>query len=213
MRREPSLAVQAVFDGKSPMEPTPSELSDEILVVAAILGDLEAFEALVLRYRSAVVRLSQSIVGAEDAEDMAQDAFLLAFQALPSIENPTRFAAWLMAITRNRALRFHQKKQRLAPSPFNEVLLENLVSLSHPLLAIQAQEMDEALQQALAMLPKDYALVLQMRFFDEIPLKRISAFLEIPLSTVKWRIHQGKHLLRQHIQSSSGEITWKKNKN
>lgn len=195
------------------MEPTPSEISDEILVVAAILGDLEAFEALVLRYRAAVVRLAQSIVGSGDAEDMAQDAFLLAFQALPSIENPGRFAAWLMAITRNRALRFHQKKQRMASSSFNDVLLENLVSLSHPLLEIQEQENDEVLQQALATLPTEYALVLQMRFFDEIPLKRISAFLEIPLSTVKWRIHQGKQLLRKHIQSSQGEIPWKKNKN
>lgn len=195
------------------MEPTPSEISDEILVVAAILGDLEAFEALVLRYRAAVVRLAQSIVGSGDAEDMAQDAFLLAFQALPSIENPGRFAAWLMAITRNRALRFHQKKQRMASSSFNDVLLENLVSLSHPLLEIQEQENDEVLQQALATLPTDYALVLQMRFFDEIPLKRISAFLEIPLSTVKWRIHQGKQLLRKHIQSSQGDFSWKKNKN
>lgn len=195
------------------MERANIDLSDEILVVAAILGDLDAFEELVLRYRAAVVRLAQSLVGIGDAEDVAQDALLLAFQALPSIENPERFAAWLRTITRNRALRFSQKKGRMATSESSEVLLQRLVSLAHPLQAIQGQELDEILKQAMAKLPTEYALVLQMRFFDEIPLKRISAFLEIPLSTVKWRIHRGKQMLLEQIQYCQGELSWTKNKN
>ncbi|MBF0280096.1 MAG: RNA polymerase sigma factor [SAR324 cluster bacterium] len=173
--------------------------SDELLAVSAILGDLDAFEELVIRYRSAVVRLAQSIVGIADAEDIAQDALLLAFQALPSIENPERFAAWLMTITRNRALRFikEQRLRRIDNSVVNELLLERLVSLNHPLLEVQ--KMEEDLKQALQMLPSEYALVIKMRFFDEVPLKRIGAFLEIPVSTVKWRIFRGKQLLRNQI--------------
>ena len=201
----------------APIEEVPKEstnLSDEILTVSAILGDLEAFDELVLRYRAAVVRLAQSIVGYEDAEDIAQDALLLAFQALPSIENPDRFAAWLMTITRNRALRFSQQKQRyrINNTEINEVLLERLVSLSPPLS--EEQDWDENLKRAMAGLPADYAIVLQMRFFDEIPLKRIGAFLEIPVSTVKWRIYRGKQLLRDQIQNfNKGELKWTKNKN
>ena len=52
---------------------TPSESPDELLVMAAILGNLEAFEQLVVRYRPAVVRLARRIVGADYAEDVAQD--------------------------------------------------------------------------------------------------------------------------------------------
>ena len=63
-----------------------SESPDEVLVLGAILGDLKAFEELVLRYRPAVVRLARTVVGADDAEDVAQDALLLAFKALPTIE-------------------------------------------------------------------------------------------------------------------------------
>src|SRR5687767_6760783 len=85
---------------------TRTESPDEVLVLAVILGNLEAFEQLVVRYRPAVVRLARTIVGANDAEDVAQDALLLAFKALPTIEDPSRFAAWLSAITRHRALRF-----------------------------------------------------------------------------------------------------------
>ena len=78
------------------------ESPDEVLVMAAILGDLEAFEELVLRYRVAVVRLAHTIVGDAYAEDVAQDSLLLAFKALPTIEEPKKFAAWLSAITRHR---------------------------------------------------------------------------------------------------------------
>ena len=59
---------------------------DEILVVAAILGDLTAFDELALRYRPAVIRTAQMIVLTDDAEDVAQEALLLAFKALPSLE-------------------------------------------------------------------------------------------------------------------------------
>ena len=59
---------------------TEPESPDELLVVAAILGNLEAFEQLVVRYRPAVVRLARSIVGADHAEDVAQDSLLLAFK-------------------------------------------------------------------------------------------------------------------------------------
>src|SRR3982750_1096368 len=88
-----------------------AETPDELLVVAAILGDLGAFDELASRYRAAVVRTAQSIVGRTDAEDVAQDALLLAFKALPAVENPAKFAAWLSAITRHRALRWNRRER------------------------------------------------------------------------------------------------------
>src|ERR1044072_9207614 len=87
-----------------------AEPPDEVLVVASIIGDLDAFDLLATRYRAAVVRAAQAVVGREDAQDVAQDALLLAFKALPSIEDPAKFAAWLSAITRHRALRFGKRE-------------------------------------------------------------------------------------------------------
>src|SRR5215211_8466510 len=105
---------------------TRSESPDELLVIEAILGNLDAFEELVVRYRPAVVRLARTIVGPDDAEDVAQDALLLAFKALPGIEEPRKFAAWLSAITRHRAMRFNKNEsahmtKRMA---LDEALLE-----------------------------------------------------------------------------------------
>src|SRR6185436_20036676 len=110
-----------------------AEPPDQLLVVAAILGDLEAFGELASRYRAAVVRTAQSIVGREDAEDVAQEALLLAFKALPSIEDPTKFAAWLGAITRHRALRFGKRERTHQAGRVNldEFLLEHVGALAH----------------------------------------------------------------------------------
>ena len=175
-----------------------AEPPDEILVVAAILGDFDAFDELATRYRAAAVRTAQSIVGREDAEDVAQDALLLAFKALPSIEDPTKFAAWLGAITRHRALRLGKRERthQAGRVDLDEFLLEHVEALAHPLVSDGDQELMLAFEQ----LPADYALVLRLRFFDEMPLKRIAAFLGVPLSTVKWRVHRGKQLLREQIE-------------
>jgi len=187
-----------------------AEPPDEVLVVAAILGDLEAFDELALRYRAAVVRTAQSIVGRDNAEDVAQDALLLAFKALPSIDQPSKFAAWLSAITRHRALRFSKRERshQTGRVDLDEFLLDQVHALSHPM--ISPPEGDDDLRLAIENVPADYALVLRLRFLDEMPLKRIAAFLGAPLSTVKWRIHRGKQLLREQIEflRKRGE-TWK----
>lgn len=201
----------------APMAEASSEPPDEVLVVAAVFGDLQAFDQLVLRYRAAVTRVATGIVGREHAEDVAQDAWLLAFKALPSIEEPRKFAAWLSAITRHRAMRFGKSESKLRSRriALDEVLIEKLEAMSPP-LADRIEDRD--LLKALEDLPKDYALVLKLRFLDEMPLKRIAAFLGTPLTTVKWRVHQGKKLLRErlaplNVGGPGGErrlLEWKK---
>lgn len=185
-----------------------AEPPDEVLVVAAILGNLDAFDELASRYRAAAVRAAQAIVGREDAEDVAQDALLLAFKALPSIEEPAKFAAWLSAITRHRAFRFSKRERshQTGRVELDEFLIERVQSLAVPF--VSEGEGDDELRTALDNVPADYALVLRLRFYDEMPLKRIAAFLGAPLSTVKWRVHRGKQMLREQVELLRGE-RWK----
>src|SRR4030095_16076284 len=125
------------------------EPPDEVLVVAAILGNLDAFGELAGRYRAAVVRTAQAIGGRDDAEDIAQDALLLAFKALPSIEEPSKFAAWLAAITRHRALRFNKRERphQAGRIDLDEFLLEQVRGLGQPLTS--RSEEDHELKLAL----------------------------------------------------------------
>jgi len=171
---------------------------DEILVVAAILGDLEAFDVLVLRYRPAVIRTARMMVPRDDVEDIAQEALLLAFKALPSLEEPRKFPAWLHAITRRCAFRFSERARahQRGCVALDEAILEQVPALSRPMPGDCG---DEELRGALDVIPRDYALVLRLHFLDEMPLKRIAGFLGVSLATVKWRVHRGKQLLREHF--------------
>ena len=191
---------------------TPLELPDELLVIEAILGNLEAFEQLVVRYRPAVVRLARTIVGSEYAEDVAQESLLLAFKALPSIEEPRKFAPWLSAITRHRAFRFSKNETAQAKKrvPLDDALLEKIESLAKPSAykaltdqALADKERNEAMLEAVDSLSDDYAMPLKLHFLDDMPLKRISAFMGVPLSTVKWRIHHGKKLLKAKVEETN----------
>jgi RNA polymerase sigma-70 factor (ECF subfamily) len=172
---------------------------DEILVVAAILGDLTAFNELACRYRAAVIRTARLIVPPDDADDVAQEALLLAFKALPSLEEPTKFAAWLRAITRRCALRFQDRSgvRQRGRVAFDEAILQQVPALGRP---AAGESGSEELQWALDAIPQDYALALRLHFLDEMPLKRIAGFLGISLANVKWRVYHGKKLLREQFK-------------
>ena len=191
------------------MEKEKEVIADEVLVVAAILGDLQAFDQLVERYRRVVKRLAESIAGSKHADDIAQDTWLMAFKSLPSIDNPQKFASWLMVITKHRALRQREKesKRNARFMPVDEYLLEQFGSIKDE----QArQEEGEIVRMALDQIPQDYSMVMRMRFYDTVPLNKIASFLDLPLSTIKWRIHKGKALLLERVkQIQDTEEAWR----
>ena len=174
--------------------------TDAQLVLAAILGDLQSFDALALRYRAAAYRVAQTIVGNELAEDVVQEALLLAFKALPALDEPDKFASWLYAITRHAAYRVsqHSRQERAQRVELDEALLENSAALAQPFKPLETAE-TAWVRAGLETLEEDYRLLLQLRFYDEMPLKRIASFLDLPLTTVKWRLVRAKQLLRERL--------------
>jgi RNA polymerase sigma-70 factor, ECF subfamily len=175
-------------------------LPDEILVLGATLGDLRSFDTLALRYRAAAYRVAQSIVGTELAEDALQEALLSAFKALPSLEEPERFASWLYAITRHAALRTSKrlredKKRRV---DLDTAIIEHSEALARPMAPVDGFE-TAWVRAAIDTLEDDYRLILKLRFYDEMSLKRIADFLGLPLTTVKWRLHAAKDKLRLQL--------------
>lgn len=179
-----------------------SKLNDDVLVISAILGDITAFDELVIRYRPAVYRVAQATVGDALAEDIVQDSFLLAFKALPSIEDPTKFPSWLYAITRHQAMRIGRKEKRATFVELDEVLLEYSHVLSTPRPPVEPEVIDD-LRTAIEDLPEMYRLAVKLRYYDSMSLKRIAQFLSVPLTTVKWRLHKAKDLLRKQLEAQS----------
>jgi RNA polymerase sigma-70 factor (ECF subfamily) len=175
-------------------------LPDEMLVLAAILGDLRSFDVLALRYRPAAYRVAQAIAGDELAEDVVQEALLLAYKALPTIEEPDKFASWLYAITRHAALRTlkRERKEQARRVELDEALLEFSDVLARPFAPHDSLEAIN-LRAEIEALGEEHRLILKLRYFDEMPLRRIAGFLGLPLSTVKWRLHRARQLLRERL--------------
>lgn len=176
--------------------------ADGALVLAAVLGNLEAFGELVRRYRRASVRIAAGIAGPEAAEDIAQDALLLAFKALPDLDEPDRFAAWLSSITRNRALRVMRRESRMPRVEFDDALL-TCVERS-PAGELRQKQAASDLVKGLDQLPEGCRFLMRLRWLDEMSMQQISAFTGLPVSTVKWRLHEGKRLLRAWSESRTG---------
>ena len=180
-----------------------TDANDAELVVAALAGNTQAFDVLVTRYRRAMLTIAQQIVrNPTDAEDVVQDAFLRAFEVLPQLSDLNRFGAWLHSITRNRALRYYKNASRYQPQEDMEPYLnrETDTSAEDPAHIVERELTQQAIRDAIQELPSDYQAVIELYYWAEMPQKRMAEFLSVPLTTVKWRLHKAKEMLKTILE-------------
>ncbi len=180
-----------------------NDANDAELVVAALAGNTQAFDVLVTRYRRAMLTIAQQIVrNPTDAEDVVQDAFLRAFEALPQLSDLNRFGAWLHSITRNRALRYYRNASRYQPQEDMEPYLNRATDTSaeDPAHIVERELTQQAIRDAIQELPTDFRAVIELYYWAEMPQKRMAEFLSLPLTTVKWRLHKAKELLKTILE-------------
>ena len=180
-----------------------TDANDAELVVAALAGNTQAFDVLVTRYRRAMLTIAQQIVrNPTDAEDVVQDAFLRAFEALPQLSDLNRFGAWLHSITRNRALHYYRSAGRYQPQEDMEPYLNRSVdtSAADPAHIVERELTQQAIRDAIQELPDDFRVVIELYYWAEMPQKRMAEFLSLPLTTVKWRLLKAKERLKTTLE-------------
>jgi RNA polymerase sigma-70 factor (ECF subfamily) len=166
------------------------------LVARARYGDLSAFDVLVARYRPGALVLARQVVRpVEVAEDAVQDAFLAAFKALPQLADPDKFAAWLGSIVRHRARRL-AAGDRPVPVPLDVLILHHTPSLSDE---VEQRVGSQAIRCALRDLSGELRPIMELYYVEEWSVNQISSFLALPVSTVKWRLHSGRVVLRRSL--------------
>lgn len=163
--------------------------SDTQLVAAANAGDAAAFDTLYHRYRDWAARLAFRFTRDEaDALDVVQDAFLYLLGKFPGFELRARLTTFLYPTIKHLAIRRRQQRQRslgITTAPED---------LTTPPTTADAPPSD--LHRLLAALPEPLREMLLMRFLDDMPLAEIAAALDIPLGTVKSRLHHALATLR-----------------
>lgn len=166
--------------------------SDEHLVAAAVAGNLAAFERLVERYRDLVVRVAARIVGREEAEDVAQDALLRAFHRLDRFRHEAPFRSWLLRIVHNTALNHLAKR---VPTPVEDVPEtdeHNDAAGRTPASSLEERERRDRLATKLTQLRPQHRSVLVLRDVEGLSYEEISAVTEMPLGSVKGRLHRAR---------------------
>ncbi len=172
-----------------------------------LADDLDGtFEALVLAYQGPVYRFAYRWCGnAQDAEEIAQDAFVRAYEALRKYE-PERIAAlnlspWLLTITVNLARNRLRKKQ--VPTGDLETVPEPAAaSADEPETVAERDALSDRLVEALLELPPRYRSAVILRHVLGLDYAEAAAALDLPVGTVKSHVHRGVQLLRKQLSVS-----------
>jgi RNA polymerase sigma-70 factor (ECF subfamily) len=164
--------------------------SDQELIELANKGDPDAFEALYLRYRDWVYRLAWRFTGNRaDALDVLQETFTYLLGKFPGFELTAAMTTFLYPVVRHVSFTIRRKSSRFTSE--EEILNELAAPKSE-----ESEQYRSELSAVLIVLSDEHREVLIMRFVDDMSLQEIAAVLEIPLGTVKSRLHNALHLLR-----------------
>lgn len=184
--------------------------SDSALVEKARRGDQDAFARLVELSQGKVYNLALRLTGSpENASDVAQEAFLNAWRGLPSFRGESSFSTWLYKLTSNAATDFlrRQARQRGLESPLSldeeDSGLANLTPdpAPSPQQQLEHRELQAALSQGLAQLPREQRQALSLRLAG-LSYAEIAQSLDVEQGTVKSRIARARLALREYLQKT-----------
>ncbi len=180
-------------------------LQDAELVQRSLSGDTKAFSRLVERYQNVACALAYSIVGDFSlAEDVAQTAFLAAYNTLPKLKEPEKFSAWLNGIVSHLAV---DQVRRLKRQPIQ--LTEADAVAAAPRSLESHDDPHGALQALVHTLEEPQRQAITLKYFARLSYKQIGEVMGVPASTVRGYLARGMAQLRNrgrdHREAEDGE--------
>lgn len=177
-------------------------------------GSARAFDKLVSRYKDRIYNVAYRFLGNhEDAQDIAQEAFIRAYQGIEGFKGSSKVYTWLYSIAGNLArnkLRDSTRKGRNKGSSL-EALQENApdVAQAHasttetPEQIARGKELEERLQVCLDEMPEHYRMTFVLRTFEKLTYEEIAECMACPKGTVKSRLNQARTMLHERLKELS----------
>jgi RNA polymerase sigma-70 factor (ECF subfamily) len=164
-------------------------------------GDIDSFEVLVRRHEKAIFNLAYRLLGNYDeAAEVSQDVFLSAFKSIHQFRGEANFSTWLYRIglnhasTRRKSLNSAQRRQ--LPLDGTEVIANSTVD---PAKNFEDKEIQQRVQQALNSLDAEDARIILLRDLQDIPYDEVAEILDLPVGTVKSRLHRARQALKTSL--------------
>ncbi|GAC1352919.1 MAG: RNA polymerase sigma factor RpoE [Polyangiales bacterium] len=183
--------------------------SDRELVDRAKAGDDAAFAELVRRHGPRVRRLTRHLVrGHADADDVAQETFLRAFQALARFDGRSEFFTWVyriavnLSLNRARALRVRRAVPIDDPSdPFVEGAISEMRGHSDAGSLIDQKRVAEALMAEIQLLPPSLGATVTLVCIEGVAQERAAEVFGCSVGTIAWRVHEARRRLREALRT------------
>lgn len=181
---------------------------DAALVRRAQAGDLEAFDTLVRRYQERIYSVIYHMTAHhEDAADLAQEAFVRAYRALPGFKQDSSFFTWLYRIAVNVTLNFLKQRRPRGQMSLNDLDLpaENdpelvaLVSDKTPRRDAALRELQERLNAALLKLSEPHRMVVTLHDIQGLRHEQIAKIMKCNVGTVRSRLHYARQQLQAYL--------------
>ena len=177
--------------------------TDQQLITRVQKGDTRAFDMLVLKYQHKIFGLiSRYVNDADEVQDVAQEAFIKAYKALPKFRGDSQFYTWLYRIAVNTAKNHLVSRSRRPPG--SDVDVEDaeyydggaaLRDIESPESALFGAELKAVVEAAIADLPDDLRTAVTLRDFDGLSYEDIAEIMDCPVGTVRSRIFRAREAI------------------
>ncbi len=192
---------------------TVAKETDKELVRRVKQGDKHAFDLLFARYQHKIVNLvGRYLRDPEDVQDVAQEAFIKAFRALPRFRGDSAFYTWLYRIAINTAKNHIVAKSRRPPGTDVDVDdaefmdgTDALKDAESPEAALARDELSGAIDRAIRALPDDLRSAVTLREFDGLSYEQIADIMDCPVGTVRSRIFRAREAIDTAIRPLLGQ--------
>lgn len=186
---------------------------DQALVERVQRGDKRAFELLVAKYQRKIFRLlSRLIRDPAEIEDVAQEAFIKAYRALPNFRGESAFYTWLYRIAINTAKNHLVAQGRRAPTTtetdvedaenFDDA--DQLRDVNTPESMLQSRQVGEAVNRAIEKLPEDLRTAIVLRELEGLSYEEIAESMSCPIGTVRSRIFRAREAIASELRPLLG---------
>lgn len=182
---------------------------DQVLVERAQRGDKHAFEQLVQKYQRKLARLlSRFIRDPAEVEDVAQEAFIKAYRALPSFRGDSAFYTWLYRIGTNTAKNFLVAQGRRAPTSTSYDSEEaetfddgdQLRDINTPESVLHSKQIGETVNAAMEALPEELRTAIVLREIEGMSYEEIARIMDCPIGTVRSRIFRAREAVAAKLR-------------
>jgi RNA polymerase sigma-70 factor (ECF subfamily) len=189
------------------------ENEDYKVIKLCLKGKTEAFAELVEKYGKRVYNLAFRLTSnGEKSKDIAQEAFIKVYRSLDRYDPKYKFSSWLLKTVSNLCIDYHRAKpestaslESIMHSQAEAAILGDIAMRQQSIdgleARLEAKELGRVIREGIDLLPIDYKSVVVMRHIQNFSYREISQMLNLPMGTIKARIHRARKLLKGFLES------------